>query len=44
MEEREGGLCVFSETLFGKHVWIREPREDHVERLAEEWRSELRSV
>jgi hypothetical protein len=41
--EGERGLCVFAETLFGQHVWVRKPRKDHVERLAEERRCELRS-
>ena len=42
--EEEGGLCVFAETVFGQHVRVRKPRKDHVERLAEEWRRELRKV
>ena len=42
--KREGGLCVFPETLFGKNVRVREPRKDHVEWLAEERRCELRSA
>ena len=42
--EGEGGLCVFAETVFGQHVRVRKPRKDHVERLAEERRRELRRV
>ena len=40
--EGEGGLCVFAEAVFSQHVRVREPRKDHIERLAEERRCELR--
>lgn len=34
-------LCVLAEAVFGEHEGIRLPREDYVERLAEERRGEL---
>ena len=37
-------LCVLAEAVFGEHEGVRLPREDHIERLAEEGRGELRRV
>jgi hypothetical protein len=41
-EKRAVLLCVLAEAILGEHEGIRQPRKDHVERLAEEGGGELR--